>query len=38
MLLPKSPLGKALTYAINQERELRRYVDELRFRPDNNFA
>jgi transposase len=36
--LPKSPLGKALTYAINQERELRRYVVELRFTPDNNFA
>lgn len=37
-LLPKSPLGKALTYAMNQERELRRYVDELRFAPDNNAA
>jgi hypothetical protein len=37
-LLPKSPLGKALTYAINQEQELRRYVDELRFSPDNNVS
>jgi len=35
-LLPKTPLGKALTYARNQEQELRRYVDELRFKPDNN--
>ena len=35
-LLPKSPLGKALTYAMNQERELRQYVEELRFSPDNN--
>jgi len=38
VLLPKSPLGKALTYSRNQELELRRYVDELRFSPDNNFA
>ncbi len=33
-LLPKTPLGKALTYARNQEPEFRRYVDELRFSPD----
>ncbi|MDD5599762.1 MAG: IS66 family transposase [Victivallaceae bacterium] len=32
----KTPLGKALTYSINQEKELRRYVDDLRFSPDNN--
>lgn len=38
MLLPKSPLGKALTYAMNQERELRQYVEELRFSPDNNIV
>ena len=37
-LLPKTPLGKALTYARNQEQELRRYVDELRFAPDNNVS
>jgi transposase len=35
-LLPQTPLGKALTYSRNQEQELRRYVEELRFRPDNN--
>jgi len=34
--LPKSPLGKALTYAINQERALRQYATQLRFAPDNN--
>ena len=37
-LLPKTPLGKALTYTRNQEQELRRYVNDLRFRPDNNAA
>jgi hypothetical protein len=35
-LLPKTPLGKALTYARNQEKALRGYVEDLRFRPDNN--
>ena len=38
VLLPKSPLGKALTYAMNQEKALRRYVEELRFSPDNNIV
>lgn len=37
-LLPKSPLGKALTYALNQERALRGYIEQLRFAPDNNAA
>ena len=37
-LLPKSALGKALTYSRNQEKELRNYVNELRFSPDNNIA
>lgn len=36
VLLPKSPLGKALTYARNQEHGLRNYVNELHFTPDNN--
>lgn len=36
--LPKSALGKALTYSRNQEPELRNYVNELRFSPDNNAA
>ena len=36
--LPKSPLGKALTYARNQEAGLREYINDLRFRPDNNAA
>ena len=34
--LPKSPMGKALTYARNQEATLREYVNDLRFKPDNN--
>jgi len=34
--LPKSPMGKALTYARNQEADLRSYVNDLRFKPDNN--
>jgi hypothetical protein len=37
-LLPKSALGKAFTYSRNQEQELRNYVNELRFSPDNNAA
>lgn len=36
--LPASALGKALTYSKNQEMELRNYVNELRFSPDNNAA
>jgi len=36
--LPKSLLGKALTYARNQEDSLTRYVEDLRFKPDNNVA
>ena len=38
LALPKSPLGKALTYARNQEAGLREYINDLRFRPDNNAA
>lgn len=37
-LLPKSPLGKALTYALNHEEALRRYTEQLRFLPDNNIS
>lgn len=36
--LPKSLLGKALTYARNQENALKRYIEELRFKPDNNVS
>ncbi|MEG1407757.1 MAG: IS66 family transposase, partial [Ruthenibacterium sp.] len=37
-ILPKSPLGRALTYAINQEKPLRNYVLDGRITPDNNAA
>lgn len=37
-LLPKSPLGKALTYALNHEAALRYYPEQLRFFPDNNVS
>lgn len=33
---PKSPLGKALTYATNQWRELRRFLEDGRLEIDNN--
>jgi len=36
--LPKSLLGKAMTYARNQSEALKRYVNDLRFKPDNNVA
>ena len=36
--LPKSTLGKAITYAQNQKHILPNYLAELRFRPDNNMA
>ena len=38
IILPKTPLGKALTYAINQEKYLRNYVLDSRITPDNNAA
>lgn len=37
-ILPKTPLGRALTYAINQEKCLRNYILDLRITPDNNAA
>ncbi|MFA6817186.1 MAG: IS66 family transposase [Lentisphaeria bacterium] len=37
-LLPKTPLGRALTYVINQEKCLKNYVLDLRITPDNNAA
>jgi len=36
--LPSSPLGKALTYAINQQQALRRYTTDGRLSIDNNPA
>lgn len=33
---PKSPLGKAVTYAVNQWRELMRFLDDGRLELDNN--
>jgi transposase len=36
--LPKSTLGKAITYTRNHKHILPNYLSELRFRPDNNFA
>lgn len=36
--LPSSPLGKALTYALNQQKALLRYVTDGRLQIDNNLA
>jgi len=36
--LPKSPLGQALTYLLNQREALQRYLTDGRLRPDNNLA
>ena len=36
--LPKSPLGQALTYLLNQRQALQRYLYDGRLRPDNNLA
>jgi transposase len=36
--LPKSTLGKAITYARNHKNILANYLSELRFKPDNNYA
>jgi len=36
--LPSSPLGKALTYALNQQEALLRYVTDGRLQIDNNLA
>jgi len=36
--LPKSTLGKAITYARNHKNILANYLTELRFKPDNNAA
>ena len=38
VLLPKSALGKALTYALGHEKQLRNYLLDLRLSPDNNPA
>ena len=37
-VLPKSAIGGALTYAINQKAALQRFMDDGRFRLDNNWA
>jgi hypothetical protein len=37
-VLPKSPMGKAVTYALNQWEALLRYVDDPRLDIDNNLA
>jgi len=37
-ILPKSPLGKACAYAMNNENALRRYCDDGRLAIDNNFS
>ena len=34
--VPKSPLGQALTYALNQREPLRRFLEDARLRLDNN--
>lgn len=36
--MPKSPLGKAITYTKNHKDILPNYLSELRFKPDNNLA
>ena len=36
--LPKSPLGQAIGYALNQWQALNRYLDEGRFAIDNNIV
>jgi hypothetical protein len=36
--LPKSPLGQALTYLLNQSDPLQRYLRDGRLRTDNNLA
>jgi transposase len=35
---PKSPMGKAVNYAINHRVELRRFLDDAKLPLDNNFA
>jgi len=36
--LPRSPLGEACTYALNQEQALRRFLEDPRLRLDNNLV
>lgn len=36
--VPKSPLGKALSYVANQKRALMRFLDDARLRLDNNLS
>jgi transposase len=36
--LPRSPLGEACTYALNQQEALRRFLDDPRLRLDNNLV
>ena len=38
MYPPKSPMGKAINYAINHRTELRRFLDDAKLPLDNNFA
>ena len=35
---PKSPIGRAITYATNQRKALRRFLDDPKLPLDNNFA
>jgi transposase len=35
---PKSPIGRAITYATNQRKALRRFLDDAKLPLDNNFA
>ncbi len=37
-VLPKSPMGKAITYALNQWDALQRYTDDARLSIDNNLS
>ena len=37
-VLPKSPLGKAVAYALNHRIELRRFLDDGRIEIDNNYT
>ncbi len=36
--VPKSPVGQAITYVINQWEDLTRFLDDVRIPPDNNFS
>ncbi|MFA5183720.1 MAG: IS66 family transposase, partial [Syntrophales bacterium] len=38
LTIPSEPLRKAIDYALNQKKALRRYLEDGRLRPDNNLA